>query len=112
MSRVFHLGERAKELDACAVAYWVELERRAALPSDDRAQATKRVQLAARRLLSAARSFGRAFHNRAAREAAGQLGPVVAICPGCKHPLPLTGVGRPRKYHAVACYNLARRLNR
>jgi hypothetical protein len=103
--RTFHLGERTKALDAASVEYFDELERRRELPSDDRSGATARVQLAARRVLSAARAFGLAKRNHATHNRVS----TARICPGCNLPLDSGTYGRPRKYHSKACYNLARR---
>lgn len=113
--RAFHLGERAKELDSCASAYFEACEawRQAhedhqggVRLSERRALAAK--QLAARRLLAAARAFGRARVGHAIHNAETRVG----ICPGCNLPLESATYGRPRKYHSSACYNLARRLTR
>jgi hypothetical protein len=111
VTRVFHLGERTKELDACALAYFDAVQDVAGHRSRP-GHAENLRQMAVRRLLAAARSFGRAFRNRAAREALGELGPSVTFCPGCNKPLPSNQLGRPKKYHSVVCYNLARRLRR
>ena len=102
--RSFHLGERSRDLDATASEYFRACRRRAdGEASDDD------VKLAARRLLAAARSFGRALANHRAKQPSA---PLVGECRGCGSPIMLRGHGRPAKYHSAECYNLARRLHR
>jgi len=114
MSRSFHVGERARALDQASTLYFRACEASRLAERDHVGGvrikgriADAELERTRRLVLAAARALGRALHNHAAKQPDR---PVVGFCPGCKKPLDPGQLGRPRKYHSAACYNLARRM--